>query len=1673
MVVQVDSVAACAGFDTWAETSGVIRSAVQGSWRKIRTKGKPFKGVGGSRMLNEMVGVPVRFREGGEECVIACRVIDDCDFPEGLTLLCGTRTQHRIRAVMDADNERVELRAIGVVSDLEPVDVLQRRMRAEPLRVLDLCGGMSGAYCTVVDMGFRVNIWHSVEEDDNARAVAEALVPGLKHVGKDVTVFRPERGLYNLVLAGPPCQPWSRANVDGKGFADERAAAFEACCDIIREITEHDKYERAGEAYAAAKGLQGVTHLEAREQMMEAGGLAEWEQEPGVAFMMENVQVRAALQHEEVFQEVLLGEKFHSVNPQYWGQAQSRPRRVATNVVALDGLRYKGVLDPNVLLEPLGLGMDARVAPCVMASRHTHSPLKLWDVNADRPLQNGESMVEAKEVLQGYQKGVTTAWGKVPLGDEARERLAGNAFHAVFVQQVLRGWTPGSSSLSRREARAMYVGGALMGLQTPLEVMAEQMTDQELDEWMKRRLVGYEPLKLKLMRKSTETAPFQVPPGTRYATPQKLHAPVVAGIKQKLKTGSMKLVKYHYQQCISAMFVKPKGRIDPDTNLEALRFLTDLRALNSSLEWSKHWVEWSPTLENMRESIPKTAAWFFEEDVKDAFEHVQLADGDEEMLTVSPPVKLTPDMFTDEELQEWGYSQEEIKELRECTELLLQWQHCPQGLAPIAPFWNVFLAYGFNALFGEEWHQWWALFVDDLLGHAQEKKWAVVRQRMLTAALKALKLRVSPKLDRQIKEYGNLTGMRFEKGGVVISQEAVDALVEAMNEKVTNEKGARRLAGIITYAQAAFEWDEGNQTYYAEQMAIVHEGTKGGYRWTDAQRNAVKALAARVKAAPRVPCRIDELLEGGWSVIVKADASKTGIGACLLLVKVADAREVTEEILADPTRVILIATYSKVLSSDELKWLTFETEAYATYKALRRWGNFIMRVAIQYPDRWVTGLFLDSTTALSKLMAIDVPTQIDHCCAKEMRFRSWADKIYYVRYMNIFMAWWPGGVNDWADLLSRIADKLKLCADERAAQEREGVLLPMHRHSYHGAPPEDDQEDRRRVPQGYTGSHLHLKAPVEEKWEEIRRAQLADSTLMAGVTVGEVASMVLNGGESMDAGKRQNILPWVGKRFFAVTPPGARSAVMYTPRSQLRSHDYDENPTRDLVLVIPSGAMVRITENVELQGASGRTDSGHAWATVDLKRDIMLFCHDNRAHPKTQGTLEMLRLICWFPAVITQVGQHLDSCAYCLDKMSAAAAVGVGIQSLRRGSVTQADHRVLTNKEKEASGGKYEAVLTIVDVATRWVLYVAVENQSALATAMVILTRWVPYWGMMDLLITDPHSGFASQVMKEILRIMGVKGDPKPQGDKGGVAIVERKHVILNRVLADGFLSGQIDSAKKLELAVAFAQIEEDQFRKAGQVSYFELWTGQMARTSERLLLTDGKPVTVPPTTTEEDEDVINYVNSMCESLVYMANQHRDEKSRQSAMRRDKQYGVAAMSTRFDLRAGDAASFNGNVVTIDKLEVASEGEAVTAWVHEEGGKQFRVRYTALRPLASPMPVKAVVLEEPNVGEFVMGMDAEGMLEGGIVESIKTRTGGDGSVEIRMNVEMLEGSDSGLSWLPLWTDGTNYVRKKTNPAGMERWTHEMRLEDICLVGEITPTYRVTETTRLKMEAMMII
>jgi hypothetical protein len=241
VVVQVDGESAVGGLDTWAETSVIKRSRVKPGWTVRRREKVGFDGLGSTAVqMGEEVEVPVQMRYGGTKLKLLARVVEDGDMPGGADILFGTRFQRISRMKYDCDNRRVELRTLGLVIDLESVDALIARREFEPLRVLELCGGMSGSYGILIDLGYEIGTWDSVESDSGVAEVARQAYPQLRHVGERVELFM-VNGKYHLVLAGPPCQPWSRAaGAYAKGFRDERSKAFKSVCEIVQKCLDRN-----------------------------------------------------------------------------------------------------------------------------------------------------------------------------------------------------------------------------------------------------------------------------------------------------------------------------------------------------------------------------------------------------------------------------------------------------------------------------------------------------------------------------------------------------------------------------------------------------------------------------------------------------------------------------------------------------------------------------------------------------------------------------------------------------------------------------------------------------------------------------------------------------------------------------------------------------------------------------------------------------------------------------------------------------------------------------------------------------------------------------------------------------------------------------------------------------------------------------------------------------------------------------------------------------------------------------------------------------------------------------------------------------------------------------------------------------------------------------------------
>ena len=119
-------------------------------------------GVGDAR-FGKLLEMPMRYMYMSAEMMVQVRVAADTHMPTGVDVMCGTGTQELEGSKFDTMNKRLELWTQGLAIVTEPAWKLRCRIHSRPLRVLELCAGVSGSYAVMRDVGYRIATWHTVE----------------------------------------------------------------------------------------------------------------------------------------------------------------------------------------------------------------------------------------------------------------------------------------------------------------------------------------------------------------------------------------------------------------------------------------------------------------------------------------------------------------------------------------------------------------------------------------------------------------------------------------------------------------------------------------------------------------------------------------------------------------------------------------------------------------------------------------------------------------------------------------------------------------------------------------------------------------------------------------------------------------------------------------------------------------------------------------------------------------------------------------------------------------------------------------------------------------------------------------------------------------------------------------------------------------------------------------------------------------------------------------------------------------------------------------------------------------------------------------------------------------------------------------------------------------------
>ena len=84
--------------------------------------------------------------------------------------------------------------------------------------------------------------------------------------------------------------------------------------------------------------------------------------------------------------------------------------------------------------------------------------------------------------------------------------------------------------------------------------------------------------------------------------------------------------------------------------------------------------------------------------------------------------------------------------------------------------------------------------------------------------------------------------------------------------------------------------------------------------------------------------------------------------------------------------------------------------------------------------------------------------------------------------------------------------------------------------------------------------------------------------------------------------------------------------------------------TRRLVTVVPTGARVNVTDAEPVVDPSDNVDGQH-YADHDLRRDLLIHCHDNSDHPGLSNTNIQVHALCWFPSMGKYIKYHCAAAA--------------------------------------------------------------------------------------------------------------------------------------------------------------------------------------------------------------------------------------------------------------------------------------------------------------------------------------------------------------------------------------------------------------------------------------------
>jgi len=250
-----------------------------------------------------------------------------------------------------------------------------------------------------------------------------------------------------------------------------------------------------------------------------------------------------------------------------------------------------------------------------------------------------------------------------------------------------------------------------------------------------------------------------------------------------------------------------------------------------------------------------------------------------------------------------------------------EWNRVPMGPAGAPSYFQHEMQ---NSVFPDMVHRILKIYLDDIITWAQTEDELIANLRQILQRLREKNLTINP-------EKCKLGLEEIEYVGHVINQEGMSFSREKLNNVgnfhlPVNHKGLKSFIGLASYFRDHIK-NHAEMVRPLQKLITPYQPYKR-IVWTESLRRTFDNVKQSIVNCPQL-----FFVKEGHPIIVQTDASDYGIGAYLFQ-KVLNPT--TKKVREQP-----IAFISKSFNKTQLKWSTYEKEAYAIYFALMKWEHHL------------------------------------------------------------------------------------------------------------------------------------------------------------------------------------------------------------------------------------------------------------------------------------------------------------------------------------------------------------------------------------------------------------------------------------------------------------------------------------------------------------------------------------------------------------------------------------------------------------------------------------------------------------------------------------------------------------------------------------------------------------